>query len=560
MEKKFSFENRGTNTYLVYELKAEDEVDSMSLGMLTHNKIDGLAETSFSQVDSTKYIKYNVSSRVSVNQFFSGPVNRKRLLGVFTGIVDAMLSVEEYMIDESTILLDLDYIFADVSTCDTVLICLPLENREAEIDLGAFFKNVMFSTRFDQTENCDHVAEMINYLNSAPTFSLTDFKALLKKLEKGGAAAPAQTAPAKPASAAAPAAPKVKPAVSSEVQRQQPVVMSAAYTSASSGIPASAPVQNVPAEPVRTAAAQPLSQPVSSAPTVAAAVEDEEEKMSLIYLLRHYDKENAAIYKAQQEAEKAKKASDAGKKSAQESKAKAKKEKPAKKKKSADADVPYSTPSASGEFGFAIPGQKPSLPIPDMGAAAPAAAAAAAAAAQPRVQPTESSQPKVQQVVSSQPAVSAQPAAPAAPAAPAYTAPAPAPDYSQQKMSFGETTILTSAKYGETTVLGAAQKDAVQVRPYLVRQKNNEKIMLNKPVFRIGKEKSYVDYFIGDNPAISRSHANIISRDGSYFVVDTNSTNHTYVNGTMIGSNEEVPIDHGTIIGFANESFEFKLY
>ena len=89
--------------------------------------------------------------------------------------------------------------------------------------------------------------------------------------------------------------------------------------------------------------------------------------------------------------------------------------------------------------------------------------------------------------------------------------------------------------------------------------KNNEKIRLNKPVFRIGKEKSYVDYFIGDNSAISRSHADIVTRDGQYYVVDINSTNHTYVNGGMIQSNVEVRIDHGTKLRFANEEFEFKL-
>ena len=96
-------------------------------------------------------------------------------------------------------------------------------------------------------------------------------------------------------------------------------------------------------------------------------------------------------------------------------------------------------------------------------------------------------------------------------------------------------------------------------QPYLVRMRNNEKIPLDKPVFRIGKEKSYVDYFIGDNAAISRSHANVMNRDGNYFVVDTNSTNHTYVNGVMISSNQEIPLSHGTKIRFANEEFEFRM-
>ena len=94
----------------------------------------------------------------------------------------------------------------------------------------------------------------------------------------------------------------------------------------------------------------------------------------------------------------------------------------------------------------------------------------------------------------------------------------------------------------------------------LLRLKNNERINIDKPVYRIGKERSYVDYFIGDNSAISRSHANIITRDGKYFVMDTNSTNHTFVNGSMIQSNVEVPLEHGTMLRLADEEFEFKLF
>ena len=162
----FTFENQGTNTYLVYAIGEDDAVDTMSLGMLTNNRIPGLAQTVFTQMDETKYIKYNVSSKVSVKQFFMGPVNKKRLIGVFSGILDAMLSSEEYMIDINTILLDLEYIFTDVSTCETTLICLPMENMEkSQNDLSSFFKNIMFSTQFDQTENCDYVAKIINYLN-----------------------------------------------------------------------------------------------------------------------------------------------------------------------------------------------------------------------------------------------------------------------------------------------------------------------------------------------------------------------------------------------------------
>ena len=75
---KFSYENQGATTYLVYEVNESDEIDSLSLGMLTNNKIQGLAQTLFTQMDETRYIKYNVSSKISVRQFFNGPVNKKK--------------------------------------------------------------------------------------------------------------------------------------------------------------------------------------------------------------------------------------------------------------------------------------------------------------------------------------------------------------------------------------------------------------------------------------------------------------------------------------------------
>ena len=94
-------------------------------------------------------------------------------------------------------------------------------------------------------------------------------------------------------------------------------------------------------------------------------------------------------------------------------------------------------------------------------------------------------------------------------------------------------------------------------QPYLMRIKTNECMIIDKPVVRIGKEEKYVDLTIGGNAAVSRSHANIISREGSYYIVDLNSTNRTYVDGQVIPSNVETLIKHGSRITLANEEFAF---
>lgn len=498
---EFTFESQGTSTMLVYAISETDEIDSMSLGMLTNNSIPGLAATSFTQMDITKYIKYNVSAKVSAAQLFAGTVNKRRLTGVLMGIVDAMLSVEDYMIDPRTVVLDMDYIFTDVSTCDTVMICLPLLNATTNSDLSAFLKNIIFRTQFDQTENCDHVAKILNFLNSNPIFSLNDFKGLLEQIMREGQKQ--QTA---------------KP-VTQPVARPQPVVQQPRVTPAPPQQPRVAPVvsqQPVAEKQPPVVAKQPLQYPHVPVQKVAPPVEHpkaepNEKPMSMFYLLQHYNKENAAKYKAQKQAQKAPKAEKPSKKSNP--------QKPNRPASSQSIPVGFAIPGQQTGNGFTAPVQQPTPPVQ---------------------KPAQPAVPVVQRSVQPTP-YQAPPVNPATP------------------ISFGETTVLGGGQIGETTVLGTAS-NTTRTEPHLIRMKNNEKIPLNKPVFRIGKERSYVDYFIGDNTAISRSHANIVDHNGEFFVVDTNSTNHTYVNGGMIQSNVETRLSHGTIICFANEDFEFRMY
>lgn len=520
----FTFENKGTYTYLVYEVSESDSLDSMNLGMLTNNRIPGLATTVFTQADNSKFLKYNVSAKINAKQFLTGPVNKKRIIGVFSGIVDAMLAAEDYMISQNALLLDLEYIFSDVSSCETVMICLPLIKEETQpVDLGGFFRNIMFNTQFDQTENCDYVAKIINYLNSSPVFSLIDFKKLLFELKSDSKRNTAHNQSVKTVVTQNVAASNTQPSI----QPPQPAVQSQPVVKVQQQAVTQQPVQEMispaskqPAKSKQKTVQYTQTPPVPSVPA-SQPVTKSEKKISMFGLLMHYSKENKELYNAQKAERKAAKSKSVNP-------APTPFQSPKSSKKQATNN--YAVPGTENNTGFAIPGQ-----------------------------PTPTVQPKQQLQVNKQTVN---------PVATSQTTVTPnviQPTYSPQQFSqgqaanFGETTVLGGGTIGETTVLGDSTPD-VQNTPHLIRTKNNERINLDKPVFRIGKEKSYVDYFVSDNTAVSRSHANIISRDGQYYIVDTNSTNHTYVNGGMIQSNVETPLSHGAKIRLANEDFEFKLY
>lgn len=551
--KDLYYENQGTTTYLVYKIKENDQIDTMTLGMLTNNKIPGLVPTTFTQMDKDKYIKFNVSAKVSASQFLSGTVKRKQLLGMFRGITEAMVAAEDYMLDKNDICLNADYIFADVSTCDSLLICLPVKASDggsplaetAEKNEGPveFFRNIMFTTRFDRTEDCGYVAGIMNYLNTTSVTDMRDMKQILDGLDRQTTETPLTPVQgqmmAQPSgqsysqSMQQPAGQLFDPAQPFE---QVPSFGQAQLFEQSRSdaqdmvavgnvvpMPAGKPVQNpsgtVSPKKAKSTAKKAEKSNQEKQPENPA---DNTPEMTFMYLMQHYSKENKAIYDAQKEAKKQK----------NDKKSTKTKEKPASKsdkKSQANANVGFVVP---GMDGTAVPPVQPVAPQPKVRAAS-----------------VQSSQP--QPTVTQVPPMQAQP----------QPTIMQTPPMQPQMPVMSETTVLVSPMIGETTVLVNGQLPGQnQMIPFLIRRKGNEKISLNKPVFRIGKERSYADYFIGDNTAISRSHANIVSRDGEYYLIDTNSTNHTFLNGQMIQSNVETKLAHGDTIRLANEDFEFKLY
>ncbi len=572
---KVTYENQGTHSYLVYEVAESDIVDTMSLGMITNNKITGLAPAIYTQLDGKRFVKYNISSRVSAAQFFEGIVNRRQILAVFSGIVAALISAEEYMIDPEAFVMDLNYVYIDVGSYDINLICLPIVDMGGvPVDFFAFFKNIIFSAKFDQTENYDYVGRMINYLNNAVSFSLAEFKQILDELGVGTAqgtpmqAAAGQAVPAPRSVTAANGIPAAGGMASSGVNGGMAAggVVSSGVNGgmAAGGIAASGvnggmaaggrvssavnntaavreasvlpPMQQGGQSAMQSAAPlQPAISPQADMSNVIAIPDQrpvpmgnaggEEKKISMFTLLTHYSKENAALYKAQKNKGKT---VPKGEKGGPESAAKSSK---------AARQPKASGKSAVSNMGFAIPGQErqPELSVPVQ-----AAQVVEPRAAQPNVMNAASGEVRSGVGVRTSVAVQSMASAPG-------------------RANFGETTVLSGSKAGETTLLSSVKVSDSIPQPYLIRLKFGEKVLVNKEVFRVGKENSYVDYFIGDNTAISRSHANIISRGGVYYIVDTNSKNHTFVNGKMIQSNVEVEIVSGTRICLANEEFEFRI-
>ncbi len=492
---RFSFRNQGTASFLVYEMNEEEVIDSLGLGMLSNNSIPGVLPVAFTQLDAERFFQYNISSKVNLHSYLAGMVSRKRLLSVFTTVSEAFLASEDYLLDNGMFLLDTNYMYTDVSSGNTQLVYLPVLRDVTPPDLGTFFKNMMFTIQSDPTENCTYLARILNFLNANENFSLKQFHQLLSDLSRENTGRAASTP------VAAPLPVKHIPAAA----QPQPVMQA----------PPPSP-KAVPAAAYPVAFPQPAAKPVSpkSAKSKGWLSFGSKKKSPPVQQPRppKAKKKGGLFYQD-------------------------------KKQKSA--------PAAS----FAIPGME----------------SPACQAQQPiYTKPAPSPCPAAPKPASARYAASTAPA-PSVPAQPFQSVPsipAPIQSYAPHAAPAGDAnagTIVLNQGMQEagTTLLSSDMLDgrpkAHVPLPFLIRKKTGEKVEITKTEFRLGKERNYADYCIADNPAVSRSHADILKKGDGYAIRDNNSLNHTYVDGHMLTSNVEYPLKAGSVIVLANEEFQFHL-
>ncbi|MDR2939636.1 MAG: FHA domain-containing protein [Clostridiales bacterium] len=94
--------------------------------------------------------------------------------------------------------------------------------------------------------------------------------------------------------------------------------------------------------------------------------------------------------------------------------------------------------------------------------------------------------------------------------------------------------------------------------PYLTTEVDGvvQKIYLNKPVFVLGRFVGKVDFICQSNK-VGKVHAEVINRDGIFFVNDLESKNGTYINSykNRLKPNIDYPLDEGDVIILADVEF-----
>ena len=523
----FDIDEQESGKYLVYYKQERDEVDSLVMGMMENNKIEGTVPFVKVQVDTVVSYRYDITGLQPLNEYFSGIVSKNKILTVIEEILNERTLLEEYMLDLEAAVLESKYMFVDPATGHVKLLLLPVKHNNLSMDM--FFRSMIFSIQYDPAEDVSYVTKILNYFNGAEIFTMTGFAALIRELKGQNTSVQPQRIP--PAST-----PVNPPQTGVQIPpcppvQQEPVRQTSVQQNPIPTPPVQvqmAPLQNVP--PVQPDNVQDPGTTVLNGAPVGGNVQHyvnpnltRNQNPAPLPVQSHgvnipktYPGTSQSVFVSEPQQEPKVETAPVKEKKGLFGR-KEKVEKPqksgglfGKKEKPEYTTAPkVETPNRPRNFrGVAIPGSDV-VPQQENTATTPTAIPAQNVSMQVHAAPIQ---------------------------------------------NFGETVDLqsyTNATQGTTTV---PPTPAPVKKPCLIRKSTREQFVLTKEMTRVGRSRENVDIYITDNTSIGRVHAVLYLRNGRVYVEDQNSKNGTFLNGHRVSGQEElIP---GARLSMSNEEFE----
>ena len=590
--KKISFRVRNFDKeqFLTFNIDNEAELDEELLDYLEEEEPAGIVPVIFEEGEEFDTFSYNVTDKIHLSELSEQEINAEMVLLVLRGLVMALIDMAEYRVPVSYLVLNRHYIYID-SDYKVEFVCIPLEEMREDVDISHFLRNFLASLRFEPSDNDNYVARLFTYINNHAVFNLRNMLSLVETLmEDLGIEIPDD------ANEIYAEYHEVE-----EVSSDTTVLTGKEETDISQVMDDLAAAEELEdAEDIETAMSDLAAQSEEDTGKLAAeeeieeAEEPEEAEEEKTEEPKEAEEEEAEEpeeaeeeeIEEPEEAEAEEPEEVAEEKVKEPEEAKEPEQKPAKKsvmeldeesqemvnklkEKLAGSKKEKQPKSTEKEI------KKPTFKTKDtssVGVVIQDDLDEFLAEKEMEEQAThhEDSGLKIRKNIKVSRASILKNTQEELKAAEEKEAEQKAleevTEAEDEVTEVAETeeeevvsnSILSQTISGATGLL-RGNVNVPKVNPYLIRVNTDERIMITKQNFKVGKASMGVDYTVKGNGAVSRVHAVITNKDGIYYIRDNKSTNHTYVNGKMLeeGENELLTQDCKIVLG--DEEFIFKL-
>lgn len=537
----FKVRNIGSEKYLSYILNDDCEFDEELLDYLEENKIPELIDIIYEEDDENDYLTYNVTGRTTVDALLSNTVNAEKILGIVRGVASGIVNLRDLGIPASYVILHKGFTYVNPVTYDVGMLCVPVEaDANINAEFRTFVKDILTSVKYDDSEDCNYVARLLNLLNT-DKFTVRNFYSQLTELME-----------------------------SAGMQVEEKFLDIDGDISVSQS--------TVDTSPDTSMDDLPEYKDVSFGEDDGSEEEDDTvaDVDSLFKDLTFDDSEKQEEGKSVSdgidmsvfddsvfddlETENVDDDSDYTEALTSDV------EVPEPQEPKTQSSLTEVAQTTDGVMEVELERQEEQTPVlistdevmdnPPVVKnikinRAKIIQKAVVDAEESRIDnPTEQiTAPQYMNGEAVEPETNMDPVT--------------SKVETEEKKGTGSTVELTGGmnvvKDSDSEVAAAVSKGVPKAMPYIVRVNTGERVMINKAVFKIGKAGRGVDYHVGGNGAISKVHIIIYQREDGCYLKDNKTTNGTYLNGQRLDDNGEMKLSNDAMISIGGEDFIFKL-
>ena len=613
--KKISFRVRSFDKeqFLTFNIDNEAELDEELLDYLEEEEPAGIVPVIFEEGEEFDTFSYNVTDKIRLSELSEQEINAEMVLLVLRGLVMALIDMAEYRVPVSYLVLNRHYIYID-SDYKVEFVCIPLEEMREDVDISHFLRNFLASLRFESSDNDNYVARLFTYINNHEVFNLRNMLSLVETLmEDLGIEIPDDANEIYAEYHEVEEVSSDTTVLTSEEETDISRVMDdlAAAEELDDAEDIETAMSDLAAQSEedtgKLAAEEEVDEPEKvedeEAEELEEAAEEEGEEPEEIEEEEAEEPEEVEEEEAEEpeevEEEEAEKPEEVEEKETDEPK---EAEEKTKKPEEVEGEEPKQKPAKKSVLELDEESQemvnklkeklagskkekqpkhtekeikKPTFKTKDTSSVGVVIQDdldefLAEKEMEEQVTHHEDSGLKIRKNIKVSRASILKNTQEELKAAEEKEAEQKAleevAEAEDEVTEVAETedeevvsnSILSQTISGATGLL-RGNVNVPKVNPYLIRVNTNERIMITKQNFKVGKASMGVDYTVKGNGAVSRVHAVIMNKDGIYYIRDNKSTNHTYVNGKMLeeGENELLTQDCKIVLG--DEEFIFKL-
>lgn len=537
----FKVRNIGSEKYLSYILNDDCEFDEELLDYLEENKIPELIDIIYEEDNENDYLTYNVTGRTTVDALLSNTVNAEKILGIVRGVASGIVNLRDLGIPASYVILHKGFTYVNPVTYDVGMLCVPVEaDANINAEFRTFVKDILTSVKYDDSEDCNYVARLLNLLNT-DKFTVRNFYSQLTELME-----------------------------SAGMQVEEKFLDIDGDISVSQS--------TVDTSPDTSMDDLPEYKDVSFGEDDGSEEEDDTvaDVDSLFKDLTFDDSEKQEEGKSVSdgidmsvfddsvfddlETENVDDDSDYTEALTSDV------EVPEPQEPKTQSSLTEVAQTTDGVMEVELERQEEQIPVlistdevmdnPPVVKnikinRAKIIQKAVVDAEESRIDnPTEQiTAPQYMNGEAVEPETNMDPVT--------------SKVETEEKKGTGSTVELTGGmnvvKDSDSEVAAAVSKGVPKAMPYIVRVNTGERVMINKAVFKIGKAGRGVDYHVGGNGAISKVHIIIYQREDGCYLKDNKTTNGTYLNGQRLDDNGEMKLSNDAMISIGGEDFIFKL-